>query len=262
VFNDMGLIGRYLRVLLEDGLYHSVALFLTSVAAAESVSGPLIAELQHAMSAFPGVPLVISLAAPTELVSAYTAAGYALFEEPARTVRALSMLSRISESAERTVRAPSVDVPEGAIRVTSGAALEGTAALQLLESWGIPTEDSEAANSDDLCVDVAVAVAPDDTFGPVVTLGFVGILASALPRVAVRLAPFDEDEARRMISDLDGRKLLAALDGDALARLLSRLSHLAAAEADSLASVDLTPVRVLPPGHGVALRRAVLRPRP
>jgi acyl-CoA synthetase (NDP forming) len=260
VFNDMGLIGKYLRVLLEDGRYDAVALFLTSVAAPESVSGPLIAELHHAMSAFPGVPLVISLAAPAELVSSYTDAGYALFEEPTRAVRALSMLSRISESAGRTVRAPSVDVPRGAIRMENQGALEGDAAVKLLGSWGIDTADREGTSGE--AVDVAVTVGNDATFGPTVTLGFVGVLADALPRVAVRLAPFAEDEARRMIADLDGRKLLAALDGSALARLLSRLSHLATSEAGALAGVDLTPVRVLPSGHGVVVRSAVLTPRP
>jgi len=262
VFNDMGLIGRYLRTLLQDGRYDAVALFLTSVAAAESVSRPLIAELGHAMSDFPRVPLVISLAAPAELAMAYADAGYALFEEPTRAVRALAMLSRLSESVQRDVRAPSVDVPEGAVRVGIETVLEGTSALDLLGSWGIRSLAAAATEPGDDGLDVAVTVMSDPTFGPAVTLGFTGVLAEALPGVTVRLAPFGEEEARRMIHDLGGRKLLAALDEDALARMLSGLSHLAAAEADSLSTVDLTPVRVRRSGHGVAVRRAILTPRP
>jgi len=260
VFNDMGLIGKYLRILLEDGRFDAVALFLTSVAAAGSVSGPLLAELGHAMSSFPDVPLVVSLAAPSELTKAYSDAGYALFEEPTRAVRALSMLSRISESLGRAVRAPGVDVPRGAGRLASGAALEGAAALEHLASWGVEVTDGPEPEADG--IDVAVSVVRDETFGPAVTLAFAGMLGAALPRVAVRLAPFGEDEARRMIDDLDGRRLLAGLDDGALVRLLSRLSHLAAAEADALGGIDLTPVGVLPSGRGVAVRRAVLTPRP
>jgi len=244
VFNDIGLIGRYLRILLDDGRYDSVALFLTSVAAAESVSRPLISELDHAMSSFPGVPLVISLAAPPELVRAYTDAGYALFEEPTRATRALAMLSRISEARARSVRSSSVSVPEGAPRLGHGSVRE------LLESWGVSTA-SDAG--EDVGVEMAVALTKDPTFGAVVTLGFTGALATALPRVAVRMAPFDPDEAVRMVADLGAVKLFESLDVEALSTMLARLSHLAASEANSLTRVDLARIRVLPVGRGVTV---------
>jgi acyl-CoA synthetase (NDP forming) len=257
VFNDMGLIGRYLRILLDDGRFDAVALFLTSVAASASVSRPLVAELQHAMSRFPSVPLVISLAAPTELVQAYADAGYAVFEEPTRTVRALSILVRTSESLGRTGVAPAIDVPRGAVRVAGGAALRGARALELLESWGIPVGTGDADDTGQ-GADLSVAIERDPTFGPTVTLGLGGELGIVLDDRALRLAPFGEDEGRRMIDEFHGSKLFAGLDRDALARLLSRLSGLAAAEADTLASAELSPVRLLPVGRGVRVLGAVV----
>jgi acyl-CoA synthetase (NDP forming) len=203
------------------------------------------------------VPLEISRAAPTEQAQAYADAGYAVFEEPTRTLRAHSMLVRTSESLGRTVVAPGIDVPRGAVRVAGGAALRGAPALELLESWGIPI-GTGAADEHEEGADLSVAIERDPTFGPIVTLGLSGELARVLDDRAVRLAPFGEDEARRMIDELRGSKLLAALDRDALARLLSRLSGLAAAEADTLASAELSPVRLLPVGRGVRVLGAIV----
>jgi len=340
VFNDISLIDRYLSILLDDGDYDAVALFLTAVAASEDVALRLVAELSRARTRFPHVPLVISLAAPAELTAPFTNARYALFEEPTRAVRALAFLCRLSESLGREVVSPTVEAPPDAVRVTGGAPTED-AAMRVLESWGVRCVNRRLARSEDEAVraadelggrvalkivspdivhktdvggvlldlegdgpiregfrtlteratslrpdaevegvlvtsmvdegeDAVVGVVKDPTFGPAVMVGLGGVLVEVLDDVAFRLAPFDEDEARRMIADVKGARLFRAfrgrpdLDVDALAALLSRVSVLAAAEAEAgaLSSIDLNPVRVLPKGQGVVVLDAVIVPEP
>ena len=112
-------------------------------------------------------------------------------------------------------------------------------------------------------VDV-VGIQRDPTFGPVVMVGLGGIPVEVLEDVAFRLAPFGVDEARRMISEPRGARILDGVRGappsdvDALAQLLSRMSVFAVAERDRVASVDLNPVRVLERGKGLVALDALI----
>ena len=74
-------------------------------------------------------------------------------------------------------------------------------------------------------------------------------------------------EAQRMIREIRGFALLQGMRGappadiDALASMLSALSRFAAANADTIESVDLNPVLVMPEGEGVLALDALLVPR-
>ena len=106
----------------------------------------------------------------------------------------------------------------------------------------------------------------DPVFGPVVMLGLGGIFVEALKDVTFRLAPFDEDEARRMIAELRARPVLEGARGRppadlaALARALAALSRFAAAKGPALRSLDLNPFLALPDGQGALALDAVVVP--
>ena len=106
----------------------------------------------------------------------------------------------------------------------------------------------------------------DPTFGPIVMFGLGGIFVETLQDVALRAAPFDQDEAHRMIRELQGFPVLAGSRGrpagdlEAVATALVALSHFAAANADNIASAELNPVVVLPKGQGVVALDALLIP--
>ena len=80
-------------------------------------------------------------------------------------------------------------------------------------------------------------VTQDTQFGPVVAFGLGGIFTETLKDVAFRVAPFDREDAMDLIHDVYARKLmgvvrgLPAIDKESMAALLSKLSHLAAAQA-------------------------------
>ncbi len=116
-------------------------------------------------------------------------------------------------------------------------------------------------------VEVIAGVSRDPVFGPVVMFGLGGVFVEVLKDVTFRAAPFDEVEAGRMIREIKGYSMLEGVRGapsadtEALARMLSSLSIFAAANADSIDSIDLNPVRVLERGRGLLALDALIIPR-
>lgn len=114
-------------------------------------------------------------------------------------------------------------------------------------------------------VETIVGVSRDPVLGPVVMFGLGGVFVEVLRDVTFRAAPFDVDEAHRMIREIRGYALLEGVRGggradvDALARLLSDLSRFAHAHRDRVIGIDLNPVRVMPEGQGVAALDALIQ---
>lgn len=96
-------------------------------------------------------------------------------------------------------------------------------------------------------LELSLGVKNDSQFGPVVMFGLGGIMVELLEDVSFRIAPFDEDEAKEMIGEIRGYKLLTGfrgrppVDQDELARILVRLGVLAAENPD-IEEIDLNPV--------------------
>jgi acetate---CoA ligase (ADP-forming) len=103
-------------------------------------------------------------------------------------------------------------------------------------------------------VETVMGVVRDPVFGPVVMFGIGGVFVEVLKDVTFRIAPFGVDEAHRMINGIRGRAMLDGVRGappsdiDALADALARLSVFAAANAESIDSIDVNPFIVLPKG--------------
>ena len=105
-------------------------------------------------------------------------------------------------------------------------------------------------------VECILGVRRDSVFGPVVMVGSGGVLAEVLGDVAFRKAPIDRAEAKRMIAELKGARILEGVrdglrcDIDALADAVAALSRFAAAHDVVVDSVDVNPFVVLPEGEG------------
>jgi acetyltransferase len=91
-----------------------------------------------------------------------------------------------------------------------------------------------------------------------------GVMVEAYNDVTHRHCPIDLQEAREMIGEVKGAKLLGgfrgrpAADVDALAATLVRVSHLAVHLEGKLAELDVNPVMVLPAGQGVKAADALM----
>jgi len=99
-------------------------------------------------------------------------------------------------------------------------------------------------------VEAILGVQNDPLFGPVIIFGLGGVFAEIIHDVSLRLAPFDEEPAHQMIREINGFSILAgargtaAVDLNALATSLSHLSIFAAANADTIESIDINPLRI------------------
>jgi len=103
-------------------------------------------------------------------------------------------------------------------------------------------------------IELAFGAKIDPHFGPVVMVGAGGVLIEFLKDQALALAPFDADEALRLIDSLalrpllDGKRGRPPADVAALAAALAHFSVMTADLADFLAEIDVNPLLAGPQG--------------
>ncbi|EZP79329.1 Acetyl-CoA synthetase (ADP-forming) [Novosphingobium resinovorum] len=325
ILNDPDLIEPMLTLLLEEGNYASVIIFLSHLGLNPQIIAKLMPGLKRVSARFPDRYLSVSLLAHGDVRAELEAGGYIVFEDPNRAVRAASALARFGASFGKAQRAVlPLPAPAPARRGESYTETEGK---QMLAAAGIPVTNEEIVVSaeaaalaaarigfpvvlkivspdiahksdvggvmlnlaDDAAVrdgytaiiervssalpnaridgvlvaamiprglETVLGVVKDPIFGPVVMFGLGGIFVEVLRDVVFRPAPFGVEEAREMIAQVRGRAMFEGVRGappadvDALADALSKLSLFAAANVDTIASVDINPFLVLPSGEG------------
>ncbi len=111
--------------------------------------------------------------------------------------------------------------------------------------------------------EVIVGVRQDLRFGPVVTFGLGGIFVEALRDFAVCPAPLILEQAREMIQNIRGHRILTAFRGrpaadvDALAQVLCQVGDLAIEWQERISELEINPLFVLPAGSGVIVGDAL-----
>jgi len=112
-------------------------------------------------------------------------------------------------------------------------------------------------------VETMVGVSHDELFGPTVAFGLGGTLVEVFDDLAIRVPPFDRDEARRMIDECKVAQMLAGVRGakpakvSAVVDVLMKLQRLAVDFADEIAEIDVNPLVVTATG-AVALDALVV----
>lgn len=115
--------------------------------------------------------------------------------------------------------------------------------------------------------EVLIGMTQDPNFGPLVVFGLGGVYVELLQDVAFRIHPLTDVDATEIVTETKGFKLLqgyrnqplgdiAALE-DAILRVSGLISAL-----PELVEMDLNPVKVHEPGHGVTVVDARIRLRP
>jgi acyl-CoA synthetase (NDP forming) len=188
---------------------------------------------------------------------------------------ALEMLADYGVPVARTVAATDLEgILAAAGRLGYPVALKSTAASHKTElggvTLGIRDEDAlEAAYSEmssrlgpavtvqemvEPGIEMALGVAHDLQFGPLVMVAAGGVLIETLGDRRLALPPLDEVRAAKLIDRLDARPVLDGVRGappadvNALARALSRLSLLTRDLGDLIGALDVNPVIVGPRG--------------
>ncbi len=126
-----------------------------------------------------------------------------------------------------------------------------------------PAVSVEAMADPDDGVALIVGSVRDPKFGPVVMVGLGGIFTEVLGDTACAIAPVSIDAARELLLSLRGAPVLlgvrgrAPVDVDAMAEVVARVSHLAAAHPE-LVELELNPVLAGPEGVLALDARVVL----
>ena len=113
-------------------------------------------------------------------------------------------------------------------------------------------------------VEFIVGVTYDRQLGPMLLVGTGGVMVEVYKDISLRRCPITPEEAREMIAEVKGAKLLAGFRGapagdvEALAEVLLRVSHMAVQLDGQLAELDINPVLVLPRGKGVKAADALV----
>ncbi|MDB5860165.1 MAG: hypothetical protein JWQ76_3854 [Ramlibacter sp.] len=332
------MLGRTLERVLESEAFDAIILFLGIVGMAPSMAGPICEVLAEVSTKHPDRLLMVSVTTPPELHETYNQAGFLVYEDPSRAVKALAALYQFEQFFRRPP-APQLPPPEfPASLVPAGAtAFNEVEAKRILAACGIRSPREEVAQTADQAAGAAerigfpvvvkvvsadiphkteyggvalrltdapgvaaavhrmaeriarelpaakvegylvsemvtggteciLGVARDPTFGPVVTFGLGGVAVELLRDVVSRLAPVSPAQAHEMMRELRTWPLLSgwrgAPEGDteAMAQAISALSHLAVANQDRIADIEVNPVVVKPRGQGVVALDAVIQP--
>jgi acetate---CoA ligase (ADP-forming) len=112
--------------------------------------------------------------------------------------------------------------------------------------------------------EVIVGLSHDPQFGPVVMFGLGGVFVEVLKDVSLRIVPLTTADAKEMIKEIKGHKLLEpfrgkpAADTEGIIDVLLKLSRLAADLGDVIAEIDINPLMVMGSGEGVIAADALV----
>lgn len=336
VTSEPGLLDDAAELMLREGQYGSLLVFLAAAGASEAMWPRFRQFAQKVRETHPATPLAMCSLFNAERRRELEAMGCMVFTDPSAAVRALAAIAPPADAQASAVQHDDADKAVRAVSLPTGP-LSEAGALALLDEAGIPVMPFATANSADEAVASAahigypvvlkivsadithksdiggvrlnlrdadavraayrdirasvernapgaaiegVMVAPmiaggvecilgvqrDPVFGPVVMFGLGGVFVETMKDVSFRLAPFGEDEARRMIREVKARALLEGARGrpvadvDALARALARLSQFAVAMESQIDAIDINPFVAMPEGKGaLALDAVVVR---
>jgi acyl-CoA synthetase (NDP forming) len=113
-------------------------------------------------------------------------------------------------------------------------------------------------------IEAIVGLSQDPLFGPVLLFGMGGIFVEVYQDVALRACPITHSDAREMLQEVKGARLLEgfrghpAADVEALIHLLVGVSHLGIQCEREIRELDLNPLLVLPRGQGVRAADALI----
>ncbi len=119
-------------------------------------------------------------------------------------------------------------------------------------------------------IEVVVGARVDPLLGPLIVVGFGGVLVELLRDTAVDLAPINAEEALAMLRKLKGSALFegfrgaAAVDLHRLADIIVRVSEFAADQQDKISEIDINPI-ICSDSQQIAVDALIVRaytPRP
>ncbi len=117
-------------------------------------------------------------------------------------------------------------------------------------------------------VEIIIGLLNDPQFGPIIMFGLGGVLTEVLEDVSFRVLPIEPCDARQMIQEIKGYKILqgyrgqAAVSEEMLVGLLMNACRMGMDHAGALESVDLNPIVAWGDQHRVLDAKVIWRKEP
>ena len=114
-------------------------------------------------------------------------------------------------------------------------------------------------------VELIVGIQNDPQFGPMIMVGLGGIMTEVFKDVAFRMLPITTSDAKSMLNELKGSKLLKGFRGSApidlnmIAKALVQIGKMGVDNADYVNSIDFNPVIVYPKSYFVVDAKIILK---
>ena len=113
-------------------------------------------------------------------------------------------------------------------------------------------------------VELIVGIQNNPQFGPMLMVGLGGVLTDILKDVAFRMLPITTSDAKSMLNELKGSKLLkgfrgsAPIDTNMVAKALVQIGKIGVDNSDYINSIDFNPVIVYPKSYFVVDAKIIL----
>ena len=114
-------------------------------------------------------------------------------------------------------------------------------------------------------IELIVGLQNDPQFGPVIMVGLGGVLTEILKDVAFRMLPITADDAKSMLQELKGSRILSGyrgskpVDQNMLAKAIVKIGEMGVAHANDFESVDFNPIIVYPKSYCVVDAKILLK---
>lgn len=103
IWSDMQVFRHFLRTMLREGGYEAVIFFLTAMPYAPHLQQPLREIFKDLRSEFPDAVLILSMLAPPDLQDDLADAGYLIYEDASRAVKAVAALHSLSQPPDSPI---------------------------------------------------------------------------------------------------------------------------------------------------------------
>ncbi len=199
--------------------------------------------------------------------------GIAATKEALLSLEAILAMNQSPVSFPVAVKLASPDIPHkteaDAVRLNVRSLDELHAAAQAVVNGGkthVPHARIDGVSVQEMAsgVEMIVGAVNDPHFGPYVMVGLGGVLTEVLHDVSHRFAPVSPEDARDMLAELKGAKILdgyrgaPAADIDAVVDVIVRLSWLIHDHRDRIAEIDINPLFVRAAGSGAVAADALV----
>lgn len=217
-----------------------------------SVAGPLAEHTSKQCLAQYGIPATREVLLSLDAIEALTQPPVSLpvavkLASPDIPHKTEANAVRLGVNSLDELKAAARAVHENGLRHTPGARIEGISIQEMASG-----------------IEVILGAVNDSAFGPYVMVGLGGVLTEVLHDVSHRFAPVTPEDAREMLAELKGAKILEGYRGappadvDALVQAIVNLSWLIADHSDHVSEVDVNPLFVRPRGQGVMAADALV----